>query len=64
MAAGISIAVLLFLTGRDPYYGVNAGFIALCCNFLVTVVVSVLTRAPAFSFDESLSAIAVSQSGD
>ena len=64
MAAGISIAVLLMLTGRDPYYGVNAGFIAVCCNFLATTVVSLVTRAPAFSFDEPLSAMALSQSGD
>lgn len=43
MATGIAIAVLLMLTGRDPYKGVNAGFIALGCNFAVTGVVSMLT---------------------
>ena len=48
----------------SPYYGVNAGFIALCCNFVVTAVVSLVTRAPAFSFDEPFSAMAVSESGD
>ena len=64
MAVGISVALFLMLSGRDPYYGVNAGFIALCCNFLVTAVISPLTRAPAFRFDETLSAMAVSQSGD
>ena len=33
MTTGIAIALFLMLTGRDPYYGVNAGFVALCCNF-------------------------------
>ena len=36
----ISIAVFLMLTGRDPYRGLNAGFIALCLNFAVAGVVS------------------------
>ncbi len=35
IAVGITIAALLMLTGRDPFYGLNAGFIALCANFLV-----------------------------
>jgi len=43
MAAGIAMVVLFMLTGRDPYKGVNAGFIALCCNFALTGVVSLLT---------------------
>jgi solute:Na+ symporter, SSS family len=64
MAAGIILAVFLMLTGRDPYYGVNAGFVALCCNFAVTTVVSLVTRVHASGFDETLSAVAASQSGD
>jgi len=43
LAVGISIAALLTLTGHDPYGGLNAGFIALCSNFLVTAIVSLLT---------------------
>jgi solute:Na+ symporter, SSS family len=43
MATGIAIVVLFLLTGRDPYKGVNAGFIALCCNFALTGVVSLVT---------------------
>jgi SSS family solute:Na+ symporter len=37
---GITITVLLMLTGHDPYHGVNAGFIALCLNGAVTWIVS------------------------
>ena len=44
--AGIIISVgavvLLVLTKRDPFFGLNAGFFAMCTNFLVTVVVSLL----------------------
>jgi solute:Na+ symporter, SSS family len=50
MAAGISVAVFLILTGRDPYNGVNAGFLALCCNFVFTTVVSFLTRVHVAAF--------------
>jgi SSS family solute:Na+ symporter len=42
--AGITIGVgavaFLVLSKRDPFFGLNAGFFALCINFLVTVVVS------------------------
>lgn len=37
---GITTTVLLMLSGHDPYYGVNAGFIALCLNGAVTWIVS------------------------
>ena len=63
MATGIAITVLLILSGRDPYHGLNAGFIALCFNFAVTGVVSVLTPAPVAGFDESLPASPISQTG-
>jgi len=62
MTTGIAIALFLMLTERDPYYGVNAGFIALCCNFLVTVAISLLTRVKASGFDE-VPDIAESQPG-
>lgn len=64
MAAGISLAVFLMLTGRDPYYGVNAGFVALCCNLAVTVVISLLRPAHISAFDEALPILATSRSGD
>jgi SSS family solute:Na+ symporter len=53
LATGISIAAFLMLTGRDPYRGLNAGFIALCLNFAVTGVVSFFTRVCVAGFDET-----------
>jgi SSS family solute:Na+ symporter len=64
MAVGISLAMFLMLTGRDPYYGVNAGFVALCCNFVVTAVISLLRPPHIAAFDETLPILATSQSGD
>ena len=43
MVTGVLIAVLLMLSNHDPIIGLNAGFIALCFNFAVTGVVSLLT---------------------
>jgi SSS family solute:Na+ symporter len=60
MATGIAIAVFLILTGRDPYRGVNAGFIALCFNFAVTGVVSLLTAVRVAGFDEAIPGLAAS----
>jgi solute:Na+ symporter, SSS family len=51
LVTGIALAVFLMLTGRDPYYSVNAGFIALCCNFAVTGMVSLVTRVHVAGFD-------------
>ena len=49
------------LTGRDPYYGLNAGFIARCCNFVFTGVISLLTRVNVADFAETLPATPASQ---
>ena len=57
LVTGISVATLLMLTGRDPYMGLNAGFIALCSNFAVTGVAGLLTPIRAGGFDEMASAI-------
>ena len=51
LVTGIAIAVFLMLSGRDPYHGVNAGFIALCCNFAVTGMVSLVTRVHVVGFE-------------
>jgi SSS family solute:Na+ symporter len=63
MVTGISLVVYLMITGRDPYFGWNAGFIALCFNFAVTGVVSALTRVRVLGFDETLPVLSSSQSG-
>jgi solute:Na+ symporter, SSS family len=46
MLVGVTSVAFLVLTGRDPFLGLNAGFLALCANFAVTVLVSFLARAP------------------
>jgi len=61
MVTGIATAVGLMLSGRDPYMGVNAGFIALCCNFGVTAVVSVCTPVRVSGFDVPALAMAASR---
>lgn len=45
MVVGVGIAAFLMLTSRDPFFGLNAGFIALCANFVVTIAVSAGTGA-------------------
>lgn len=40
ITAGVAITASLILSKHDPWNGWSAGFIALCVNFLITVVVS------------------------
>src|SRR6266581_7014898 len=40
MIVGVVTVAILALTKRDPFFGFNAGFVALCLNFIVTVVLS------------------------
>ena len=47
MIVGVLVAVVLMSTHRDPIVGLNAGFVALCINFAVTIAVSLATRASA-----------------
>ena len=42
IAAGCATVAALVLTHNDPFFGWNAGFVALCVNLIVTAVVSVL----------------------
>jgi len=41
LVTGVACATFLTVSGRDPFYGINAGFVALCLNFLVTMLISV-----------------------
>jgi solute:Na+ symporter, SSS family len=43
MIAGVATVIFLMLSHRDPLYGCSAGFVALCLNFLIAVLVSRLT---------------------
>lgn len=47
LVTGVAIAAVLMLTQHDPVIGLNAGFIALCFNFAVTAIVSMLTSRDA-----------------
>ncbi len=42
MLIGVFTAVVLMSTDRDPVFGLNAGFVALCVNVLIAVVGSML----------------------
>jgi len=47
MAAGVATVTFLALTKRDPIFGFNAGFVALCLNFVIAVVGSLrATKTP------------------
>jgi len=45
LVAGLATVASLMLSHHDPFHGLNAGFIALCLNFLVTASVSFATSA-------------------
>jgi len=40
---GVAAALFLMLSHRDPLFGLSAGFVALCLNFAVAIVLSLLT---------------------
>ena len=62
LLSGLALASFLMLTGRDPFHGLNAGFIALCLNFAVTALVSLLYPARAYSFDAPFPSLSSSPS--
>jgi solute:Na+ symporter, SSS family len=53
MVCGIATLSYLILGKMDPFMGINAGFVGLCVNFVLTVGVSLLTKAEPFRFDEA-----------
>jgi hypothetical protein len=46
--------MFLIFTKHDPFHGLNAGFIALCLNLIVTTVVSATTAAEPDRFEEQV----------
>jgi SSS family solute:Na+ symporter len=46
MIVGVATASFLMLSHRDPLFGLSAGFLALCLNFVVTAGVSLVTAVP------------------
>jgi solute:Na+ symporter, SSS family len=51
IVTGVGITALLLLSKHDPFFGLNAGFVALCLNFAVTVSVSLITRPEMSGFE-------------
>ena len=43
IVVGLGTAIFLVFSKHDPFFGLNAGFVALCLNLVVTTVVSLLT---------------------
>lgn len=43
LVSGVAAAVVLMLAHHDPVFGLSAGFVALCLNFLIAVCASLLT---------------------
>lgn len=54
MIVGVAMVTFLVFTGRDPIFGVNAGFLSLCVNAAVTAVLSLLTPVQRSGFDEDI----------
>jgi Na+/proline symporter len=50
IVTGVGVGMALVFSQHDPYLGLNAGFIALCLNAAVTVVVSLATPSHANGF--------------
>jgi len=44
LLTGIAVTTFLVFTKRDPFLGLNAGFIALCANFAVLIALRLLAR--------------------
>ncbi|HEY6969208.1 MAG TPA: sodium:solute symporter family protein [Candidatus Angelobacter sp.] len=43
MVAGVATVIVLIRSNHDPFFGLNAGFVALCLNFVIAVLVSLAT---------------------
>jgi SSS family solute:Na+ symporter len=58
---GLATAMILILTKHDPLAGLNAGFIALCLNAVVTVGVSLATAPQPNYFEEQIKSMAAAE---
>jgi Na+/proline symporter len=55
MIVGVACTTFLILSNRDPIGGLNAGFLSLCFNFAVAVLVSLLAPVKATGLAERFS---------
>ncbi len=51
IGSGIILVSFLIISGRDPFLGMNAGFVALGLNALLTVVVSLMSKPEKGGFE-------------
>jgi solute:Na+ symporter, SSS family len=61
MVSGVACVALLILTKHDPFFGWSAGFVALCLNFLITAIVSLLLPAIPPPLDHARTGLAANQ---
>jgi SSS family solute:Na+ symporter len=61
LIVGVAMAMFLMLHHWDPLFGWSAGFLALCVNFVVTVLVSLLRPINAANVGLKLSDVAVTR---
>jgi SSS family solute:Na+ symporter len=59
IAAGVGCAMLLVFTKREPFLGLNAGFIALCTNLVITIAISLVTPEQRNGFEVEAAQVAV-----
>lgn len=60
LLAGVGLAMIFVFTKHDPFIGLNAGFVALCVNVAVTMLVSISTPAQENGFEEQAKRVAAS----
>jgi solute:Na+ symporter, SSS family len=53
IVSGVAVVALLMLTGRDPWIGMNPGFVALCVNFAVVIAFTVVRPNPALTHESA-----------
>ncbi|MBN1222337.1 MAG: sodium:solute symporter family protein [Candidatus Aminicenantes bacterium] len=44
LVAGIAVVIILILSGHDPFLGMNAGFVGLIVNSILTLLISLKTK--------------------
>ncbi len=58
LVIGVGTTALLLLSKHDPFFGLNAGFVALSVNLAVTVAVSMATRPQPSGFEQRIEQVA------
>jgi solute:Na+ symporter, SSS family len=54
LVIGIATVAFLLLSGRDPFMGLNAGFVGLLLNFVVTIFISLMSGGQRIGSEKSV----------